>query len=134
MRAIAAYFRTRQQHLKSEVALNLLSQPLQRFPEKFFHFTAAQADHMGMFLLQPRLVIVLIAAIVHQVQFIHQTARLQHFQRAIDGDPVQLRVLFFRQLEQALGIQMLAGLIDQFEQYLALACEANAPFLQRSFN
>jgi hypothetical protein len=29
---------------------------------------------------------------------------------------------------------MLAGLIDQFEQYLSLAGEANAALLQRSFN
>src|ERR1035438_10215003 len=33
----------------------------------------------------------------------------------------------FRHLKQALGIQMLAGLIDQFEQYLALPGEAHAP-------
>src|ERR1019366_9461634 len=35
---------------------------------------------------------------------------------------------------RARGIQMLAGLIDQFEQYLALPGEAHAPLLQRSFN
>ena len=134
MRAIAAHFGPRQQHLKSEVALDLLAQALQRLAEKLFHLAAAQADHVRVLLLQPRLVVMLVAAVVHQVQFVHQTARLQHFQRAIDRDPVELRVLLLGQLEQALGIQMLAGLVDQFEQYLALAREANAPLLQRSFN
>jgi len=134
MRAIAAHFRPRQQNLKSEVALDLLAQPLQRLTEEFFHLAAAQADHVRMLLLQPCLVVMLVADVVHQVQLVHQAARLQHLQRAIHRDPVQLRVFFFRQLEQALGIQMLAGLIDQFEQYLALAGEAHAPLLQRSLN
>ena len=89
---------------------------------------------MRVFLLQPRLVVMLVAAVVHEVQFVHQTGHLQHLQRAIHRHPVQLRILLFRHLEQALRIQMLTGLIDQLEQYLALAGEANAPLLQRSFN
>ena len=134
MRAIAADFRPRQQHLKSEVAFDLFAQALQRLAEKLFHLAAAQADHVRVLLLQAGLIIMLIAAVVHEVQFVHQTAGLEHFQRAIHGDPVELRVFLLRHLEQALGIQMLAGLIDQFKQYLALAREANAPLLQRSFS
>ena len=134
MRAITTHFRPRQQYLKSEVALDLLAQPLQRLAEELFHLAAAQADDVRVFLLQPRLVVMLVAAVVHEVQFVHQTGHLQHLQRAIHRHPVQLRILLFRHLEQALRIQMLAGLIDQLEQYLALAGEANAPLLQRSFN
>ena len=134
MRAIAAHFGARQQHLKSEVALDLLAQPLQRLAEKLFHFAAAQADDVRVLLLQARFVVMLVAAIVHQVELIHQPAGLQHFQGAVDRDPVELRVLLLGHLEQALGIQMLAGLIDQFEQNLPLAGQADAPLLQRTFN
>src|SRR5579872_6289746 len=115
VRAIAAHFGARQQHLKSEVSLNLLPQALQRFAEKLFHLAAAQADDVSVLLLQPRLVVMLIDAVVHEVELIHQAAFLQHFQRPIDGDAVDLRIFFLGQLVKPVGVQMLTGLIDQLQ-------------------
>ena len=43
-------------------------------------------------------------------------------------------IFFARQREQTLGIQMLAGLIDQIEQNLPLAREPNALLFQRIFD
>ena len=134
MRAIAADLGARQQNLETEVALDLFAQALQRLAEKLFHLAAAQADDVRMLLLEAGLVVVLVAAVVHEVQLIHQTAGLQHLQRAIDGDPVQLRIFFLRHLIQPLGVEVLAGRIDQLEQNLPLAGEPNAPLFQRSFN
>jgi hypothetical protein len=87
-----------------------------------------------VFLFEARFVVVLIASIVHQVELIHQTAGLEHLEGAIDGDAIDLRVALLGHLEEALGVQMLAGLIDEFKQNLALARKTDAAFLQRSFH
>ena len=55
---------------------------------------------------------------MHQVQFIHQAAGLEQLERAVDGDAVDLGILFAGELEEPLGVQVLAGLIDQIEQNL----------------
>ena len=55
---------------------------------------------MRMFLFAPRLVVVLLARLMHEVELVHQAAFLQQLQRAVDGDAVQFRVFLFRQLER----------------------------------
>ena len=102
--------------------------------EELLNLAAAQADHVRVLLLQPRLVVVLVAVVVHQVQLVHQAAGLEQLQRPVDGHAVQLGIFFARQLEQTLGIQMLAGLIDQIEQNLALAREPHASLFERIFD
>src|SRR5579883_2958282 len=82
VRAIAPHLGPRQQNLETEVALDLLAQPLQRLAEKLLHLAAAQADDVRVLLFPPRLVIMLVARVVHQVQLIDQPAGLQHLQRA----------------------------------------------------
>jgi len=121
MRAIAAHFGSCENDLKSEMRFNLLAKALQRFAEKFLHFTAAEADHVRMFLLAPRLVIMLLSRLVHQIQLIDQPAFLQQLQCAVDGDAIQFRIFLFRHLIQPLGVEMLPGLIDEVEQNLPLA-------------
>jgi hypothetical protein len=76
---------------------------------------------MRVFLLQPRFVIVLIAGVMHQVQFIHQSAGLKQLQRSVYGNAIQLRIHLLCELEKPLSIQMLTGLVNQIEQDLALA-------------
>src|ERR1700677_2305074 len=132
--AIAAHFGARQQYLKTEMAFDLLPQALQGLAEKLFHLAAAQANHVRMFLFEACFVVVLIAPVMHQVELTHQTAGLEHLEGAIDGDAIDFRVALLSQLEEALGVEMLAGLIDELEQDLALARKADAAFLQRSFH
>ncbi len=57
---------------------------------------------------------------MHEVQLVHQAALLQQLERSIDRHAIQLGISFFCQLEQALRIQMLAALVDKFEEQLAL--------------
>ena len=78
--------------------------------------------------------LVLVAVMVHQVQLVHQSARLEKLERAVNGDAVQLGIFLTRERVQALGIQVLAGLIDQIEQDLALAREPHAFFFERIFD
>ncbi len=87
-----------------------------------------------MLLLHARLVVVLISAEMHQIQFVDQTALLQHFQRAVNGNAVELGILFARKVIQRLGVEMLAGFIDQIEQNLALPRKAHAPLFQRTLH
>src|SRR5580698_2425084 len=131
---VPSHFGPRQDDLKSEMSLDLFPHLLQQIPEELFDFAAAQTNHMGMFLFQPRLVVMLVPVVMHQVQLVNQTAGLQELERSVNGDPVQLRVFFARQRKQALGIQMLAGLIDEIEQDLPLARKPNTLLFQRIFD
>ena len=108
------------------MTLDLFPQALQRLAEKLFHLAAAQADDVGVLLLEASLVIMLIAAVMHEVELIHQPAFLEHLERAIDSDAVELGIFLLGQLVEAIGIQMLAGLVDEFEQDLPLPGEAHA--------
>src|SRR5580658_5497496 len=92
MSAIAAHFGTREQDLKTEMALDLLAQPLQRLAEKLFHLAATQANYVRVFLLEAGFVVMLIASIVHQVELIHQPAGLEHLEGAVDRDPIKLGI------------------------------------------
>ena len=113
--------------LKAEVTLDLFAHLLQQVAEELLDFAAAQANHVGMFLFQARFVIVLVAVMMHQVQLVHQAAGLQQLECAVDGDAVELRIFFAGELVEALGVQVLAGLIDQIEQDLAAAASAARP-------
>ncbi len=115
------------------MAFNLLAQALQRLAEEFLHAAAPQADHVSVLLLEAGFVIVLVAAVVHQVELVHQPARLQHLQRAIHRDAIDFRVAFLGHAIELVDIQVGARAVDQFEQNLALAGEANPPLLQRPF-
>lgn len=131
--AITADFGAGDHDLKAEGGFDLAAEALQHIAEKLFHLAATEADDMGVLLLRPGLVVVLIAAIVHEVQLIHQAAFFQQFQGAVHGDAVQFRVPLLRHAIEAFGIEVLAGLVDQFEQQLALAGEADATLLERVF-
>ena len=107
---------------------------LQRLAEKFLDFAAAQADDVRVLLLQAGFVIVLVAAVVHQVQLVHQAALLEQLQRAVDGDAIELGILLLGQLKQAFGVQVAAGLVDQVEQHAALARQPHAALAQGILN
>jgi len=83
---------------------------------------------MGMFLLAARFVVMLLSRLVHQIQLIHQTALFQQFQRSVYCDAIQLRVFLAGQVIEALGIQVLSGLVDQIEEDLPLASQAHSRF------
>src|ERR1700733_519889 len=77
MRAVPAHLRPRQDDLKPEMTLDLFAHLLQQIAEELFDLATTQANHVGMFLFQPGLVVVLVAVVMHQVQLIHQAACLE---------------------------------------------------------
>lgn len=76
-------------------------------------------------------VIVLIAANVEQVKLVNQTELLEHIQRAINGDAMNVRIDFLRALKDRSSIQMLLGVIHHFEEHAALASDANTALGER---
>src|SRR5581483_2321034 len=76
MRTIPSHFRARQDDLESEMRLNLFPHLFEQIAEKFLDPAAPQADHVGVFLLEPGLVIVLISIVMHEVQLIYEAPRL----------------------------------------------------------
>jgi len=133
MGAVAADLGACDQDLKAEMALDLFAQALQGFAEELFDAAAAQADDVSMLLFEAGFVVMLVAAVVHQVELIHQAAQLQHLQGAVDRDAVDFGVTLLGHAIELLDIQVRAGAVDQFEQNLPLSSEANPTFLQRAF-
>jgi len=128
MRTVAAYFRARQNDLKSEMGFDLTPEPLQRFAEKLFDFAAAEADDVRVFLFSARLIKVLFTGLMHQIEFVNKPAFLEELERAVNGDAVELWVFLLGELEEAFGIEVLAGLVDQVKQDLTLAGQAHPVF------
>ena len=134
MRAIAANFGARQYDLKSEMLFDLAAQFGERLTEKFFNFAASQADDVSVFLLQSSLVIMLVAALMHQVEFVDESALFKHLQGAVDGDAIELGILLFGESEKGVGVEMLAGFVDQFEKDFALPRQPDALLPERVFD
>ena len=134
MGAIAADFGSCDQDLESEVGFYLLAQPMQRFAEEFFYLAAAEADDMGVLLLEPGFVVVLVTAVMHQIEFVDEAAVLKHLERPIDGDAIQFGIFGLREPEKLFGIEVFAGTVDEFEQNLPLTSEANPFLAQRIFH
>jgi hypothetical protein len=131
---VPAHLGPRQDDLKSEMSLYLIAHLLQQVAKELLNLAAAHTNYMGMFLFQAGFVIMLVAIVMHQVQLVHQAARFEKLQGSVHGDAVQLRIFFTRECEQTFGIQMLARLINQVEQNLALAREPYALLFQLIFN
>lgn len=89
---------------------------------------------MGVLLLHPRFVEVLFPIKVHQIELVDESAFLQHFQRTVDRHSIDFRVFFFREVKEALGIQMLCRFINQLQQDLALPRQPDSLFLQGLFD
>ena len=63
-------------------------QALERLTKELFYAATAEANDMGVLSFHPRFVVVLVSLDVHQVEFVHQAAFLEHLERTIDGDAV----------------------------------------------
>src|SRR4051794_27378894 len=88
MRAIPSDFCSREHYLEPEMRFHLLPELLEWFAEKLFDLPAAQADDVRVLLLHAGLVVVLVAANVHQVEFVDETTGFQHLQSSVDSDAI----------------------------------------------
>jgi len=134
MRTVSADLGAGGDDLKSEVRFHLLAHFLKRLAEIFLDFAAAQADDMGVLLLEARFIIVLIAGVVHQVELVDEPAFFEEFERPIDGDAVELGIFFLGELVETLGIEVEAGMVDQVKQDAPLASQPDATLAKGILN
>jgi hypothetical protein len=130
MGTVAADLGSRQKNLKTEMRFHLPPQALQGLAKELLDLAAAEADDVGVFLLQPGLVVMLVSGVMHEIQLIHETAFFEQLQRTVHGDAVQFGIAFVGHSVQAFGVEMLPGLIDQIEKDLALAREPDPALAQ----
>ncbi len=114
------------------VSLHLALQILKEIAFHFAHLPALQASNVDMVAQAMAFVKVPVPMDVEQIKLIKQTAALEHFQGAINGNAVNVRIDFLRALQNRVGAQMLLGLIHHFEQDPALARQPHALALQRA--
>jgi hypothetical protein len=131
--AIAADFSSGEHDLKAEVGFDLTAEPLQGVAEELFHFSATEADDVGVFLFAARFVKMLLTRLVHEIELVHESTFLEELEGAVDGDAVELRVFFPGELEEAFGVEVLAGFVDEIEEDLALTGLAHAAAGERVF-
>ncbi len=136
VRAVAADFRPHDGDGETERIFDFLAHAGERFAKVFFDFAAIQADDVRMFALHLGFVVVLVAVLVEQVEFVDEAGLLEHFEGAVDGDAIQLRIFLAGEVVQGFGIEVIAAAIDEVEQDLTLPGEAYALFLEclRSFH
>jgi len=130
MGAIAANLGALNHDLETEMGFHLPPQLLERLPEKLLYFSAAETDDVGVFAFHPGLVVVLIAVNMHEVELVHQSARLQHFQRPIHRHPVEFGIDLFGHFIQPFSVEVLPRFVDQLKQDLALPGEPDAPLFE----
>ena len=131
MGTVSADFGAGEYNFKSEMLFHLFAHFLKRLAEIFFDFSAAQANDMRVFLLQASFVVMLIAGMVHEVELVDESAFFEQFQRSIDGDAIEFRILFLGKLIQAFGVEMEAGMVDQVEQDAPLPGQPDATLAKR---
>src|SRR5581483_4564999 len=68
-----------------------------------------------------------------QVQLVHQAPGLQKLQGPVHRDAIQLRILLLGELVKLLGIEMLAGIVDQIQENLTLASQTHATLAEGVF-
>jgi hypothetical protein len=134
VRAVSTDLGADEGDFKSEMRFHLLAHFPKRLAEILFDFAAAEADDMCVFLLEARFVIMLIAGVVHEVELVDEAAFFKEFERSIDGDAVELGVLFLGELVEALGIEVEAGVVDQVEQDASLASQPDATLAKGILN
>ena len=74
-------------------------------------------------------VIVLITANVEEIKLVNQTVTLEHVQRAINSDAMDVRINFLGAIENCSGVQMLVSIVHDLDENTALASESD--FLSR---
>ncbi len=128
--AITSDFGAGEENLETEKGFDLAAEPLQGITEILFDLAAAQTNDVRVLLLHAGFVIVLVARPVHEVELVHEAGFLQHFQRPVDGDAIDLGVLLLREGVETLGVEVQPGLIDKLQQYSPLARETHSPIFQ----
>ncbi len=75
-------------------------------------------------------VIVLVAANVEKVKLVDEAVALEHIERAVDGDAMDMGIDFLGAFENGSCVEVLIGVVHDLDENTALAGEAD--FLDES--
>ncbi len=104
-----SHFGSRDGDLKIAVARNLPFQIFVEFTFKLTNPSAANTCHVDVVPRAVAFVEVAMAAQVKQVEFIDQAMMFEKFERAVNGDPGNIRIDLLRKFEDFAGVQALSA-------------------------
>jgi len=128
--ADAADFGAGDGDLHLEVAGNLFLELLVEARLEFADLAAAEAGDMDVVAGAVGLVVVAVAAEMEKIELVNETLFLEQVDGAVDGDEMDGGIDFLGALEDLIDVEVLLGVVHDFENDAALAGEADAPFAQ----
>ncbi len=75
-------------------------------------------------------IVVAVAAEVEEIEFVDQAFSFEEVDGAVDGDEVDGGVHFLGAFEDLVDVEVLLGVVHDFEDYAALTGEANSLFTE----
>ena len=121
MGAVAADFCARYGDFNLAIVFDLLLQLLEESAFHFSNFSATQTGDVNVIAQAVAFVIMLIAADMEQVKLVNQADALEHIERAIDGDAMDVRIDFLGAFENGSGVQVLVSMVHDLDENTALA-------------
>jgi len=124
--ADAADFGAGDGDLHVEVAGDLLLELLVEAGFEFADFAATQAGDVDVVARAVGFVVVTVAAEVEEVELVDEALFFEEVDGAVDGNEVDGGVHFLGALEDLIDVEVLFGVVHDFENDAALAGEANS--------
>ena len=117
--------------MKVAVALDLSFDAVEEVAFELLHLAAAQARHVHVVALRTPLVEVAFALHVQQVELVDEAVPFQQPQRAIDRHAINVGIDAYRLAQDLRCVQVLAGRLNDAQNYAALLRHADAARQQR---
>ena len=111
-----------------EVAGDLFFQLFVEAGFEFADFAAAEAGYVDVVAWAVGFVVVAVTAEVEEVKLVDEALFFEEVDGAVDGDEVDGRVHFLGASEDLVDVEMLLGVVHDFEDDAALAGETNSLF------
>jgi hypothetical protein len=121
LRAVSTNFKARNDDVESTVALNLPFQSIKEITFELGDLAATKTRHVNVISLRSSLIVVLLTLQMHQIQLIYKPVALEQIERAIDRNPIDLRIQSTCLAEDLAGVQMLLSGLDNTQNRAALA-------------
>ena len=128
--ADAADFGAGDGDLHGEVAGDLFLELFVETGFEFADFAAAETGDVDMVAGAVGFIIVAVAAEVEEVEFVDKAFFFEEVDGAVDGDEVDGGVHFLGAFEDLIDVEVLLGVVHDFEDDAALAGEANSLFAE----
>jgi len=128
--ADAAYFGAGDGDLHFEVAGDLFFQLFVEAGFEFADFAAAEAGYVDVIAGAVGFVVVAVTAEMEEVEFVDEAFFFEEVDGAVDGDEVDGWVHFLGAFKNLVDVEVLLGVVHDFENDATLASEADSLFAE----